>query len=179
MKYFIFFILFSIMLSAQEYPEINSDTMINSDTVPKNDYLPLTKSPAGAMFRSLTFPGWGQIYVENYWKAPVFICAAGFLWYRIISNHIDYNDYKKQLSQIENQYSFEYSIISGRMVSAVDNRDISGLYLLGIYILSMVDAYSGAHLFDFKINSNLSYTIAPAVDFTGNPYIRFQLKINN
>jgi len=34
------------------------------------------KSPIGAMLRSLAIPGWGQVYVHQYWKAPLF-----FRWY--------------------------------------------------------------------------------------------------
>lgn len=176
MKYYIFafFLFFIIKLSAQEQDTINADSLDDNTIVKakKNDYLPLTKSPSGAVFRSLTFPGWGQIYVNNYCKAPVFIGLAGFLWYRIITNHFDYKDYKKQLDIIENQSSFEYRIVEGKMVTAIDNRDLSGLYLLGVYILSMVDAYSGAHLFDFNISSDLSYSIKLDTDFTGKPYIK-------
>jgi tetrahydromethanopterin S-methyltransferase subunit G len=148
------------------------DTLQIKDTTEKKDYLLLTKSPTGAVLRSLALPGWGQIYVEQYCKVPVFVGGAGFLWYRIISNHIDYIDYKKQLDKIENKTSFEYQVLKSRTENAVDNRDLSVLYLLGVYVLSMVDAYSGAHLFDFNINSNLSYSIFPTFDFAGNPYIK-------
>jgi len=177
MKYFfyILFLFLAIKLSAQEQDVINLDTTDNQSVEKKIDYLPLTKSPSKAVFRSLVFPGWGQIYVENYWKSPVFIGAAGFLWYRIISNHIDYVDYKKQLNKIEDQASFEYRVVQGQMITAVDNRDISGLYLLGVYILSMVDAYSGAHLFDFKVNSNVSYFIKPDIYLIGVPNIKVGL----
>ena len=152
MKFFVFiFVLFVIKLSANEQEIIITNTII-SDTLDnkiidkKYDYLPLTKSPTGAVFRSLAFPGWGQIYVENYWKSPIFVGTATFLWYRIISKHIDYKNYKQQLDKIENKLSFEYSVVQGQMTTSVDDRDLSGLYLMGVYILSMVDAYSGAHL---------------------------------
>ena len=179
MKFFIF-VFFALLIRISAYSE-TADTILNSDTLAnraieeKYDYLPLTKSPTGAVFRSLAFPGWGQIYVENYWKSSIFIGAAGVLWYRIINNHINYKDFRKELDKIENQSSFEYSVTQGRMITALDDRDLSALYLLGVYILSMVDAYSGAHLLDFKINSNLSYYITPDFDFSGNPHIKFNL----
>ena len=167
----LFFILI-INLSASAQNIINSDTTINQVKVEKYDYLPLTKSPTGAALRSLAFPGWGQVYVEKYWKVPIFTGGAGFLWYRIIDKHIEYKDYKKQLDKIADKSSFEYRILDGQMVSALDNRDLSGLYLIGVYILSIVDAYAGAHLFDFNISSNLSYSISPSIDFIGSPYIK-------
>ena len=175
MKYFIIALfLLTIKLSAQEQDIINkTDSIINI----KIDYLPLTKSTKSATLLSLAFPGLGQIYVESYWKASVFIGGAGYLWYRISSNHIDYKNYRKQLNQIENKSSFEYRTLEGQMTTAVDNRDLTGLYLLGVYILAMVDAYADAHLFDFKINSNLSYNINPTFDLMGNPYIKMGLLI--
>ena len=33
-----------------------------------------------------------------------------------------------------------------------NNRDINGLYLLAVYGIAAVDAYVGAHLFDFDIS---------------------------
>ena len=33
-----------------------------------------------------------------------------------------------------------------------DNRDMSAFYLMVVYMLSAVDAYTGAHLYDFNVN---------------------------
>jgi len=38
-----------------------------------------------------------------------------------------------------------------------DNRDMMAFYLLGVYIISAVDAYVGAHLYDFNVDDELSY----------------------
>lgn len=122
-----------------------------------------TKSPTGAVLRSLALPGWGQLYTENYWKAPVFAAGAGVLWYEVVSNHINYADIRKQLDAIEDKNSYEYTLTKARLNNAADNRDLMGLYLLGVYVLSMVDAYSDAHLYDFSVSDavvvtpNLSY----------------------
>ena len=40
-----------------------------------------------------------------------------------------------------------------------DNRDIMAFYLLGVYIISAVDAYVGAHLYDFNVDDELSYKL--------------------
>jgi len=186
MKYIIAIILFifSTKIIAQEQNSIYEDTVIFSDTaltVPtsdktneniKLDYLSLTKSPMGAALRSLVFPGYGQIYTQSYLKASAFIGGATLLWYRVVSSHIDYKNYNNELNKIENKNSNEYRQKQGQMITAVDNRDLAGLYLLGVYILSMVDAYADAHLFDFSINSNLSYFIKPTMNEFNQPYIK-------
>lgn len=154
---------------------INDETNendINNNRRVNIDYLPLTKSPTSATLRSLVFPGLGQIYTQNYLKSSVFIAGASFLWYRVISTHIDYKNYNTQLNNIEDKNTYQYQQIQGKRITAVDDRDLAGLYLLGVYILSMVDAYAGAHLFDFSINSNFSYFISPAINEFNQPYIR-------
>lgn len=162
-------------LMAQTNP---TDTTINSaeESAIQEQYLQLTKSPTAACLRSLIFPGWGQLYVEHYIQAPVFFGAAGFLWYNIISNHISYKDYQTEATKYEDKESYEYQVANSKMIAAVDNRDLSILYLLGVYVLSIVDAYSGAHLYDFKIvNKEFQWYLGANTDLTGTPNFRFGL----
>ena len=35
-----------------------------------------------------------------------------------------------------------------------DNRDVNIAYFIGVQILSMIDAYVGAHLFDFDVDNS-------------------------
>ena len=65
-------------------------------------YTAQKKSTTGAILRSLALPGWGQIYVEHYWRAPIFFAGATTLWYFVIDNHLKANDLKKQIDIIEN-----------------------------------------------------------------------------
>jgi len=66
------------------------------------------------------------------------------------------------------------------MINAVDNRDISMLYLFGVYILSIVDAYAGAHLFDFKIldyNMRFDFIASSTYPSNSNVGIKFSFSI--
>lgn len=141
-----------------------------------SDYLNLTKSPTGAALRSLAFPGWGQLYVEHYVQAPVFAAAAGFLWFNIVANHVDYKNYKADLSQHQDVNSYEYQVANSKMVAAIDNRDLNAMYLLGVYLLSIIDAYAGAHLYDFKILGNsFHWNINANQHLLGSPRIALTL----
>ncbi len=42
-----------------------------------------------------------------------------------------------------------------------DLRDKDAFYLFGVYIISAIDAYVGAHLYDFNVSDNLSFNISP------------------
>lgn len=120
-----------------------------------------SKSPSTAIYRSLILPGLGQIYVESYWKAPIFIAATGTLVYLIIDNQIKFADYDNRLSALQ-RTDRDYQITKIYREYYRDNRDMSGLYLMAVYILAAVDAYVGAHLYDFQVNDNLSMNIRVA-----------------
>jgi len=161
--------------------DINTNINTNIDTNIENNSL--RKSPTGAIFRSLVLPGWGQIYVENYWKAPIFAAGAGILWYFVIDNTIKYNDYKNQLAMLD-PTTIEYNLIKNKRNNAVDTRDLSALYLLGVYVIATVDAYVGAHLFDFNLNNfsentNFKIYLSPAImPMTNTNYIKLNIFMN-
>ena len=143
--------------------------------IKNSNYAPLTKSPTTAMLASLAFPGSGQIYVENYWRAAVFAVGAGFLWYNIASNHITAKDERKIMNSIDDKTSQEFLLARARRETAIDNRDLSALYLIGVYALSIIDAYASAHLYDFTVEQNINFSFAPNILPTGNIYWKFGL----
>ena len=125
-----------------------------------------SKSTLTAISLSFLMPGLGQVYVEKYWKAPIFFATASVLWYYLIDNHIKANNYKKKIDEIVNTNSTELNYYKERHEDAIDNRDISSLYLIGVYTLAAIDAYVGVYLFDFNIGSNnlKLYTIPRNID---------------
>jgi hypothetical protein len=149
----------------------------------------MTKSTTAAVLWSFAFPGLGQVYNEAYWKAPIFAGAAGTLVYFIIfnqNNFIKYSDeasgYDSKINDLTNQLKIakteQDSLSITRLIYSTkdtlnlsklkrefyrDNRDISGLYLLGVYLLAAVDAYTGAHLFDFSVSDDLSFRFQPTI----------------
>jgi hypothetical protein len=125
--------------------------------------LKMTKSPFGAVARSLVLPGWGQLYVESYWKIPVFIGGMGFLTYLIIDNNNKYNSASKEVNNYQKQsdYDFYYDYLVRKREYYRDNRDQSIFIMVGVYILAAVDAYVGANLYDFNVSEDLSINIIP------------------
>jgi hypothetical protein len=125
--------------------------------------LKMIKSPFGAVARSLVLPGWGQLYVESYWKIPVFIGGMGFLTYLIIDNNNKYNSASKEVNNYQKQsdYDFYYDYLVRKREYYRDNRDQSIFIMVGVYILAAVDAYVGANLYDFNVSEDLSINIIP------------------
>jgi hypothetical protein len=156
--------------------------MARPDTVIPTGFQ-MQKSPTGAIWRSLVLPGWGQYYVESYWKAPIFTGAAAFMIYRIVYFHNNFMDYADRVDVLKNEldrlkqedpenpqiYEIEYRTLpveKNRREYYRDNRDMSGFYLLGIYALATVDAYVGAHLFDFDVSDEgIAYYLQPGLLF--------------
>ncbi|MGQ9820085.1 MAG: DUF5683 domain-containing protein [Candidatus Kapaibacteriales bacterium] len=144
-----------------------SDTIAKNDTVlqenvlnrksPKNSF----KSPTSAVLRSLVLPGLGQIYVEKYWKAPLFFVGAGVMYYYVFKHQKDYIDYSKKYDELKNENPNDLNLYFFKLKreNALDNRDISIFLLFGIYALSMLDAYVDAHLFNFNVDEQISVNI--------------------
>ena len=170
----LFLFVFGSTVFAQNADSVeNFDNTENKVVVKNSDYAPLTKSTTNAMLGSLIFPGVGQIYVEHYWRASLFIPAAGYLWYSTISNHNKYKNEQNKLTAIEDKNSHEYLLTRARREAAVDNRDMAVLYLIGVYTLSIIDAYTGAHLYDFNVEQNINFNFTPNLLPTGNIYWKF------
>ncbi|ROL61127.1 hypothetical protein D9V86_07390 [Bacteroidetes/Chlorobi group bacterium ChocPot_Mid] len=127
---------------------------VSDAPVSKKTYV-MTKSPTTAVLLSLLLPGAGQLYNESYWKAPLFLGATGVLTYLILDNHNKYSDE-------QNKYDKMSASDPNRSQSKVikeyyrDQRDQDIFYLSGVYIFAAVDAYVGAHLFDFNVSDELT-----------------------
>ncbi len=117
----------------------------------------MTKSPTTAILFSI-IPGGGQIYNQQYWKAPLFAGAAGFFIYRVIYYHNLFSD-KADEADRAGQQNPNYSRLKLQRENYRDNRDLNAAYFLGVEILGMIDAYVGAHLFDFNVDDDVSSRI--------------------
>jgi hypothetical protein len=100
-----------------------------------------TKSPSGAMLRSLAVPGWGQFYNEQWLKG---ICVAGaelgIIANAFVQNHLA----DRAVTKEEREFY-------------LDNRNLSYWWLAGIILLSMADAYVDAHLYGFDESIDLGF----------------------
>lgn len=111
----------------------------------------MTKSPSGAILRSLVFPGWGQLYTESYLKAGAFGVAAVSVGGIIVWNQGKYSDAAGRYDALSGSDPLKEKTFKEKEFYR-DQRDVAGLWLLGVYALAAVDAYVGAHLFDFDVS---------------------------
>ncbi len=127
----------------------------DSTNVSKDSSIALEVTPSGAIWRSLVMPGWGQLYVESYWKAPIFFGGAVTLGALIYYNHTHFMDYANKWDNM-NLDDPQYNTTKLWREYYRDNRDMSAFYLLAVYVLATVDAYVGAHLYYFDVNDDIS-----------------------
>lgn len=140
-------------------------------------------SPTRALWLSLVLPGAGQIYNRKYWKLP--IIYGGFLGcaYALMWNQMMYRDYSQAYLDImdddPNTNSYLDMLpprydITGREDQFKNifkrkkdyyrrYRDLSAFCFVGVYLLSVVDAYVDAQLSVFDISNDLSLRVQPAV----------------
>jgi hypothetical protein len=141
-------------------------------------------NPQRALWLALVLPGAGQIYNRKFWKLPIFY--GGFLGciYALSWNNMMYKDYSQAYLDImdddpttasynkflhlgvqitsanENRYK---EIFKGRKDKYRRWRDMSIFVMIGIYALSVIDAYVDAELSEFDISKDLSLEIHPTV----------------
>ena len=160
-----------------------NDSIAKTNTdiqLPKKQFIP---DPQRALWLSLVFPGAGQIYNRKYWKLP--IIYGGFLGctYALLWNQQMYMDYSQAYLDImdddPNTKSYEDMLpprydITGqeeRFKKIFKNkkdrfrryRDLSAFCFVGVYLISVIDAYVDAQLSEFDITPDLSLRIEPAV----------------
>lgn len=142
-------------------------------------------SPKRAMWLAIVVPGAGQIYNRKYWKLPIFY--GGFLgcYYAMRWNNMMYRDYSQGYmdlmdgnleTQSYNQFmhlGMKIDETSSTDVQRYSNkfkrrkdyyrryRDMSAFILIGVYALSVIDAYVDASLSEFDISEDLSMRVSP------------------
>jgi hypothetical protein len=152
-----FFLLGNSNVSSQTK---SGPTLIAKDTVKSVDIDPLT--PAKAAFYSAIVPGLGQAYNKKYWKIPLVYGAIGTSLYFYLDSKKKYNQYrdvyKRRLEgYTDDQFNF-YD--NDRLLTAQRfyqrNKDFSALFVVGFYVLNIIEANVDAALIQFNVNENLS-----------------------
>ena len=137
--------------------------------------------PSKATWSALVFPGGGQIYNHKYWKLP--IVYGGFLGctYALNWNNQMYSDYSQAYLDIMDddpgtasyedflppRYNVEANkdyltrVFKNRKDNYRRQRDLSIFCFIGVYLLSVVDAYVDAELSNFDITDDLSLQVRP------------------
>ena len=127
-------------------------------------------SPSKAAFFSAVFPGAGQAYNKKYWKIPLVYAAIGTSIYSYDFNKKKYWNYRNAYKSRKAGYSndeFQNLILDdNRLLDGADfhrkNKDLSMVFIVGFYILNILDANIDAHLKQYNVNESL--TLNPYID---------------
>ena len=153
----LFFVLGNTAVFSQQKTDV---PLIAKDTLKSIDIDPLT--PAKAAFYSAILPGLGQAYNKKYWKIPLVYGAIGTSLYFYIDSNTKYHQYRDAYKRrLEGFTDDEFSYLDeSRLISAQKfyqrNRDLSALFVVGFYVLNIIDANVDAALIQFNVNENLS-----------------------
>ena len=172
------------LAAAKEASVMVDSTLQGKKPKAKRDMSTWRPNPKRALWLALVIPGGGQIYNRKYWKLP--IVYGGFIGclYAMNWNNNMYMDYSKAYhdlvdkdpaTQSYNLFLHLGTQITPENASQWENifkkrkdkfrrwRDLSFFVLLGVYALSVIDAYVDAELSVFDISKDLSLKVEPAI----------------
>ncbi len=163
--------------------------VIDTSSIMKLKFKP---DPTKALIYSAVCPGLGQIYNRKYWKLPIVYGAFLGCAYAISWNGTQYSGYKNAysdwiaytkgedsnnswISYLKYWPDKNYTTWSSSEKASFENRlkngkdyyrryrDLSYIITAGVYVLTMLDAYVDAELFDFDISQDLSMRVEPVL----------------
>ncbi len=163
---------------------VDTSATATSKKAPKRDWNTWRPNPKRALWLALVIPGGGQIYNRKYWKLP--LVYGGFMGciYAMTWNNSMYHDYSKAFLDISdsdpNTTSYNQFLHTGVTITPANAdrykeifkkrkdqyrrwRDLSFFVMLGVYALSVIDAYVDAELSVFDISKDLSLKVEPAI----------------
>ena len=172
-----------IMLEMTAAPKINepkAPTDSLSKDMKRKQWVP---NPVRATWLALIIPGGGQIYNRKYWKLPIFYGGFAGCAYALAWNGKMYRDYFNAYRDVANGNltssnvtdlvppSYIQHVSQSQLVETLRRRkdtyrryrDLSIFAFIGVYLLSVVDAYVDAELSNFDITPDLSMRVEPAV----------------
>lgn len=111
-------------------------------------------------------PGAGQIANGKIWKAPIVWGAMGYMTDLLMYNVREFRNSKTYLVAeldddplTDNPTSYNAFELEERAVFYRRNRDLAVLGLLGVHLLSILDANVDAHLMDFDVGRELKASL--------------------
>ena len=175
-------------------PDDSTSVMLLQQPRQKRDWNTWKPNPQRALWLALVVPGAGQIYNRKYWKLP--IIYGGFMGciYALSWNNMMYKDYSQAYLDLMDDdpgtASYNKFLHLGVTIDKSNEerykklfknrkdkyrrwRDLSFFAMLGVYALSVIDAYVDAELSEFDISKDLSLRVTPAV--ISNPSARTRM----
>ena len=168
----------------------------------QRDWATWRPDPQRALWLALVIPGGGQIYNRKYWKLP--IVYGGFVGciYAMNWNNMMYKDYAQAYLDLMDDdpgtASYNKFMHLGRQINSTNEeryktifkkrkdryrrwRDLSFFVMVGVYAVSVIDAYVDAELSAFDLSKDLSLKVRPTVIGNGaaaNPLYATSLGVN-
>jgi len=105
-------------------------------------------SPTGAVLMTPLFPGWGQLYTDNSWRAALAFGVEMFYWSNMLMRDrraIRANEFGMRFAADSPERAFYRSQADENWEQVRDFAWWSG----GVLLIIALDSYVGAHLFDF------------------------------
>ena len=138
--------------------------------------------PAKAVWYAALFPGGGQIYNRKYWKLPIIYggylgLIYGYRWnqkyYRTYANayrdlmlnspNASYRDFLPPNYDIESHRSYLEKAFKRKRNTYRNYRDYCLVGMIGVYLVSIVDAYVDASLYHFDVSTDLDANNRPTL----------------
>lgn len=150
-------------------------------------------APKKAAFYSAIFPGAGQIYNKEYYKAPLAIGGVGFVVYLAVDFTREYRRYRDAYRlRVDGDPTTidEFDGVAGATDNAIE--DIRDQYrkwmeqayvgVIVIHALNAIEAYVARHLKDFKIHDDLpelpKIELSTFNDASGGVRVGFRVELN-
>ena len=161
------------------------DTTFSQKKELEQDWSTWRPDPKRALWLALVIPGGGQIYNRKYWKLP--LVYGGFIgcMYAMNWNNTMYKDYSQAYQDLMDNdpgtQSYNQFLHLGTKITTESDitrykeifrkrkdkyrrwRDLSFFVMIGVYALSVIDAYVDAELSVFDISDDLSLRVEPTI----------------
>jgi len=171
-------LVLAVTLVCSSAAHAQADTSAITASTPRADRtdaaeVRLSKSPWLAVGLSAAVPGLGQFYNHDYWKVPVIWGIGGYWVYEWIRQNDRYAEFRD---------AYEASLASPTGSNDTyknlrdfyrDDRDRFAWFLGGLYVLNLLDAYVGAHLYDFDVTPELGADGRLSPKMTATLRVRF------
>lgn len=175
----------SVSVNSGEAHLVVPDSIKNMPETPVPILQTWKPDPNKSVWLATLFPGAGQIYNRKYWKLPIFYGGFVACTYALTWNNRMYKDYSQAYIDIMDSdprtnsfidflppsYDVSNPSVINQLKSTFKNkkdyyrkyRDLSIFAFVGVYLLSIVDAYVDAELSNFDISEDLSMGISPTI----------------
>lgn len=131
-------------------------------------------SPKKSAFYSAIFPGGGQLYNRQYWKAPIALGAVGTAGYFVYDNTVEYRRFREAYRlRVDGDPLTVDEFANNPNATDADLAEIRDQYrkwmeqsyiaVVVVYALQVLEAYTAAHLKNFDIDDDLSLNWQPTV----------------